>query len=159
VVLARLRTIEDDRGARRRIAAPAEVVGLVRVAEGDGAAAEAYRRLEGGRWFLRAMVAVYGLWLGVKFAANVVSGRVSLVGLGSGVVLLLVLAWFVWRRSHWLMRRPPAEVRAIMLGLGRCPACGYSLRGFVAEGDGATVCAECGGAWRMDARNTDHAEP
>jgi hypothetical protein len=31
-----------------------------------------------------------------------------------------------------------------------CPACGYSLRGLSAEGDGARVCSECGGAWRWD---------
>jgi hypothetical protein len=39
---------------------------------------------------------------------------------------------------------------AIMLKHRRCPRCGYDIRGLPAEAaDGATVCPECGGAWRL----------
>jgi transcription initiation factor TFIIIB Brf1 subunit/transcription initiation factor TFIIB len=32
----------------------------------------------------------------------------------------------------------------------RCPHCGYDLRGLAADPeDGATVCPECGCAWRL----------
>jgi hypothetical protein len=38
----------------------------------------------------------------------------------------------------------------IMLAHRRCPHCGYDLRGSPADAtDGATVCPECGCAWRM----------
>lgn len=31
----------------------------------------------------------------------------------------------------------------------RCPVCGYDLDGLAAEGDGCTLCPECGAAWRV----------
>jgi hypothetical protein len=30
-----------------------------------------------------------------------------------------------------------------------CPGCGYSIKGLEVDGDGSTVCPECGGAWRV----------
>jgi len=52
-----------------------------------------------------------------------------------------------WRSG----RRARAErVRAVMLQHLRCPHCGYDLRGLpVDPADGATVCPECGCAWRL----------
>jgi hypothetical protein len=142
------KAIQDDRGATLPLAPPSEMVGVARAADGDAAAAEVYRRLEGGRWFVRAIVGVYLLWLGAKLAADLVGGRLSLVRFGMGLVVLALLVWLLTRRSNWLQRRPPAAVRSIMLGMGRCPACGYSLIGLAPAGDGMTVCSECGGAWK-----------
>jgi hypothetical protein len=43
------------------------------------------------------------------------------------------------------------RVRDVMLGHRRCPHCGYDLRDLPADPDDhATVCPECGGAWRID---------
>jgi hypothetical protein len=42
------------------------------------------------------------------------------------------------------------RIRNIMLQHLRCPHCGYDLRLLpTAPGDGATVCPECGCAWRL----------
>lgn len=46
----------------------------------------------------------------------------------------------------------------IMLVHRRCPHCGYDLRGLpVDASDGATVCPECGCAWRLDSREPSRA--
>jgi len=42
------------------------------------------------------------------------------------------------RDRHLIASLPPA-----------CVVCGYDLTGMAAEGDGCTVCPECGGAWRL----------
>lgn len=54
-----------------------------------------------------------------------------------------------WRSG----RRARAKlVCAIMLKHLRCPHCGYDIRGLpIAPEDGATVCPECGCAWRLEA--------
>jgi hypothetical protein len=63
---------------------------------------------------------------------------------------LVGLIWFtiaIVRQRRTRRRR----VQAVMLKHGRCPHCGYSLTGLpVDPGDGATVCPECAGAWRID---------
>ena len=61
-------------------------------------------------------------------------------------VLNIVIVWFV---SRYIRSK---KVRRIMLGHRRCPHCGYDLRNLpVDEADGATVCPECGCAWRLSA--------
>jgi hypothetical protein len=59
---------------------------------------------------------------------------------------------FVWPFIVWgtLKRRRWGKIPAAMLRHSRCPHCGYDLRGLpVDPGDGATVCPECGCAWRL----------
>jgi len=46
-------------------------------------------------------------------------------------------------------RRTTFEWRDLLSASDRCAACGYSLAGAVAEGDGCCVCPECGAAWRV----------
>lgn len=42
------------------------------------------------------------------------------------------------------------KVRAVMLACGYCPHCGYELHGLAPDpSDGATVCPECGCAWKL----------
>ncbi len=58
-------------------------------------------------------------------------------------VVLGVLAWSVW---------PGRVGRTIARGRvarGCCGSCGYWLQGLRAQGDGCTVCPECGSAWRL----------
>lgn len=69
------------------------------------------------------------------------------IHLGIVVVFTLIATWMVLpliRRMLWSWRWQ-AKYKAI----GRCPACQYSLVAIDPEQDGATVCPECGGAWRM----------
>jgi hypothetical protein len=57
------------------------------------------------------------------------------------------LAWNVLKRSRF------GKVTAAMLKHRRCPHCGYDLRLLPTDPeDGATVCPECGCAWRLDDR-------
>ncbi|MGD2107988.1 MAG: hypothetical protein PVI86_01225 [Phycisphaerae bacterium] len=43
------------------------------------------------------------------------------------------------------------RIKTVMLRHQRCPHCGYDIRGLPTDpGDGATVCPECGCAWRLD---------
>ena len=53
-----------------------------------------------------------------------------------------------WRSGR---RARAKRVRAVMLEHLRCPHCGYDIRGLpTAPEDGATICPECGCAWRLD---------
>jgi DNA-directed RNA polymerase subunit RPC12/RpoP len=68
--------------------------------------------------------------------------------LGSlGVAAFAISAIMFWRGG----RQARAKlVCAIMLKHLRCPHCGYDIRGLPANTeDGATVCPECGSAWRL----------
>ncbi|MHC4126988.1 MAG: TFIIB-type zinc ribbon-containing protein [Planctomycetota bacterium] len=59
---------------------------------------------------------------------------------------------FVWPFIVWgtLKHRRWGKIPAAMLKHFRCPHCGYDLRGLDADPeDGATVCPECGCAWRL----------
>jgi len=42
------------------------------------------------------------------------------------------------------------RVCGVMLEHRRCAHCGYDIRGLPVADDGATVCPECGCAWRLD---------
>lgn len=66
-----------------------------------------------------------------------------------------VLLLSVWPAAlfFWLMakRRRWGWIRRAMLKHLRCPHCGYDLRLLPADpADGATICPECGCAWRLD---------
>ena len=63
------------------------------------------------------------------------------------------MVWVIWLPAAFVQRRRSQRKRvtAIMLKHRRCPHCGYSLLGLpVDPSDGATVCPECAGAWRLD---------
>jgi hypothetical protein len=49
-------------------------------------------------------------------------------------------------RSHSYRKAGLACLRA-----GLCPSCGYDIATHAPEGDGCTVCPECGAAWRLRA--------
>jgi hypothetical protein len=59
------------------------------------------------------------------------------------------LAVVVWREGRAAGRR---RALAVLLGRRRCAQCGFDLAGSPADPtDGATVCPECGAAWRLPA--------
>ncbi len=57
-----------------------------------------------------------------------------------------LLLWAVGRSAR------ATRITDVMLDHRRCPHCGYDIRDLpVDPADGATVCPECGCAWRLDA--------
>jgi hypothetical protein len=69
------------------------------------------------------------------------------------VLYLLCLPWIIW---FSIKRKRFGNAAAAMLKHFRCPHCGYDIRMLPADPtDGATVCPECGCAWKLgDARET-----
>jgi hypothetical protein len=69
-----------------------------------------------------------------------------------GLLYLCSLPWITW---YGIKRKRFGNVAAAMLGHRRCPHCGYDLRFLPTHpADGATVCPECGCAWRLDTRQS-----
>lgn len=76
----------------------------------------------------------------------------------SWVVLVWLCVWgatmYVIRlrygrdRSHRTLRITAS--RRVLLAEERCASCAYLLTGIPAEGDGCTLCPECGAAWQLD---------
>ncbi len=65
----------------------------------------------------------------------------------AALVYFSIVPWVFW---FGLKRARFGKVATAMLKHGRCPHCGYSLRGLAAdEQDGATICPECGCAWNL----------
>lgn len=58
-----------------------------------------------------------------------------------GTVLGIEMARHGWRSPQYAIDA--------MKRVGRCPSCAYRIDGVTPEGDGCTVCPECGGAWRL----------
>ena len=88
---------------------------------------------------------------GIDFFREVVFGG---TGLGAFIISRLLpltplwalpmMIWFVSSQVRF------KRVCRVMLKHGRCPHCGYDLRNLPAdETDGATVCPECGCAWKL----------
>ena len=84
------------------------------------------------------------LLLDVIFAnAGLAEAAKRLAPLTAPVAGLLCI-WFVSARVRF------KRIRNIILKHSRCPHCGYDLRMLpVDPADGATVCPECGCAWRL----------
>ena len=60
---------------------------------------------------------------------------------------------FVWVYNGFRKARHVRweRVRRVMCEHLRCPHCGYDIRGLpVAPEDGATICPECGSAWKLE---------
>ena len=70
------------------------------------------------------------------------------IGVAAAVVASVVFpAWSLWLG---LRRNRTERTCWFMLSCRRCPHCGYDIRGLPTDyEDGATVCPECGCAWRL----------
>jgi hypothetical protein len=68
----------------------------------------------------------------------------------SSLLLFCVLTWVYWIRAKY---NRFGKIAAAMLKYSRCPHCGYDLRMLPADPeDGATICPECGCAWKLEHR-------
>jgi hypothetical protein len=75
------------------------------------------------------------------------------VGIGDAIIILFFIIFFgglhLYLRSA--RRARFTRVCGIMLKHLHCPHCGYDIRGLpTAAEDAATICPECGCAWRLD---------
>jgi hypothetical protein len=70
----------------------------------------------------------------------------------AGLIYLCSFPWIIW---YAIKKRRFGKIAAAMLRYQRCPHCGYDLRLLPDDPtDGATVCPECGCAWKLDAVRT-----
>jgi hypothetical protein len=105
------------------------------------------------RGFVRVLVVV------VVFCTLVFLIRVIDLSLSSNFVgifdihsALLLQPW-LWVLLIWHLARLTRfkHVRAVMLEHRRCPHCGYDIRNLpTAPTDDATICPECGCAWKLE---------
>lgn len=65
----------------------------------------------------------------------------------AGLLWLCSMPWIVW---YIVRRKRSDQIRVVMLRHRRCPHCAYDIRDLPTDpGDGATVCPECGCAWKL----------
>lgn len=100
-------------------------------------------------------------------AALVVLGLFTTALIGGGIrsapyakstslIYLCALPWIIW---YGIKRKRFGNVAAAMLKYSRCPHCGYDLRMLpIDPADGATVCPECGCAWKLEHAGGARAE-
>lgn len=109
-----------------------------------------------GRERAALIVGIVGALLVISlFTYAVLTGdiRSAPIAKSSGLLLLCSIPLYAW---HSTKRSRFGKVGAAMLRHLRCPHCGYDLRGLRADaGDGATVCPECGCAWRLGQARAD----
>ena len=93
--------------------------------------------------FVCMLIAHFRKWGG---GFGVASRELSLWLVLLGIFVVNITLVWVFSRLGRLPR-----VCRIMLAHMRCPHCGYDLRGLpIDSSDGATVCPECGCAWKLE---------
>ena len=129
----------DDRGLVWRVSGDVRTV-----LRTDPEAARTYRevRQATGVWSRRteclvlfALLPALALVIGAVLQAGLLT-----VGMVLGVWIIVPLALGSIRL---------ACAANALLGVRRCAACAYELRGVEPESDGCTVCPECGAGWRL----------
>lgn len=146
---ARLRTLPDGRGQAHEVyRGPGWLGGNLRDDMSPEHAAELRRRLQRARWPVDAILILAGATLVWWLFRRVVSGPIGwdLVPAAGFVLVALAVLRQALRR---LADRPPQEVAAELLRLGRCPSCAFLLTSTAPQPDGCTVCPECGAAWKL----------
>ena len=96
------------------------------------------------RWKIELAIGAIGVtvFMGILVAPLVIPG----LGYHPAMFAMppLVMVVFIWA-GHRLLRD---RYYRVILAKGYCPSCGYRLVSARPEGDGCTVCPECGAAWR-----------
>ena len=107
----------------------------------------------GRRWIIWALIAApvayFGFFLYFTFLGRGSWRRpVMMVFYASYLVIPPVVAYLKLRKARQARNQ---RIHLIMLKHRHCPHCGYDIRGLPTDSeDGATVCPECGCAWRLD---------
>jgi len=146
-MIARLRTIRDNRGVRRQcVAAP---LALSRKPDDQSGAAlrDVQKRIDSSNFWPWLIAMLICLGLAIAMVLVIRSGPRTWL---TDVTLLALFAsmWGVWLAQRaWNRRRGMFIAAAMVRGL--CPACGYDLREIDPEEDGCSVCPECAGAWKI----------
>ena len=93
-----------------------------------------------------------GALLAISFLTHaLITGDIRDAPFPTGLIFLCCLPWIMWYNIN--KKKRFGKVAAAMLKHLRCPHCGYDIRGLpIDPEDGATVCPECGCAWRLDDR-------
>jgi len=112
------------------------------------------KEIGSGRSGVAQVRALFALWTLVAVpliafcAALVWGGQVRrLLAWTPAWLPILLFPWLTWLGAR---RRRYRRTLRVMLRHSRCPHCGYDLRLLPADpADGATVCPECGCAWRL----------
>lgn len=163
---ARAGFIRDDRGRKVTQLDPVKMRLLRRTGEMDRTALDAMCDEIGTGFSIRINPFVplfiggvcLFLFVGVITTIAVVrTGDFSEILDGRNVVLANIWFWpfMIWQFGR---RHRFGKIRKVMLRHRHCPHCGYDIHGLPAEEpDGATVCPECGCAWRLD--DTDGDRP
>jgi len=124
------------------------------IAEDIGPAYRRASRIAGWTFFILGAGGMTTMLL----RAYLFRGGLDTVGKILTLVNIICLALFmlgIWTGARKLRF---GRVKRIMLSHRRCPHCGYDLKGLsVDENDGATICPECGCAWRMSDEATEES--
>jgi hypothetical protein len=156
--------ITDDRGRKVTQLDPI-ALGLLR--QHDVIETEALRRIlqepgVGLKTFERIVfcIQVTGAILVVCFFTyeTITGGIASAIKAKSvGLIYLCMLPWIVW---FGMKRKRFSSIKPAMLKHHRCPHCGYDLRGLEIDADDrATVCPECGCAWKLPEATGQASQP
>ena len=94
------------------------------------------------RWKIELAIGLT-VFMGILIALLVLPG-LSYTPAMSGLPPLIVVV-FIWSGRRYARGR----YHRVILAKQYCPSCGYRLVGARPEGDGCTVCPECGAAWRL----------
>ena len=140
-----LRSVKDDRGR----SVPFRMVIGLRVSR--EIPKEARREIEDQvkadfradrRWKIELAIGLT-VFMGILVALLVIPG----IGYQPAMFALppLVVLVFIWSGRRYVRDR----FHRVILAKEYCPSCGYRLVGTPPEGDGCTVCPECGAAWRL----------
>ena len=88
-----------------------------------------------------------------QLAYALITGDIRNAPFPTGLLYLCALPWMIW---YGIKRKRFGNVAAAMVKHLRCPHCGYDIRLLSTDPtDDATICPECGCAWRM--KNADSA--
>jgi len=111
-----------------------------------------YRKAQTRFFWLFEILPLLAIPLGFAWLFFIRGGR-DLVGITLWMFILAAVVIAFTGYFHAARRKRFDRVKHAMLKRRRCPHCGYDLRDLPVDADdGATLCPECGCAWKLTAR-------
>ena len=144
----------DDRNNPVKIANPAHLAHDERLDRHDRRIIELFvagLQISDKQRFMKVLLALPGFLVFMQGVSVFIAARTSptptwhaWLWMGGGVALMWVpQLWHYWRAPSSM------EIVGILKRSGICPGCSYDLSRTHVAADGCTVCAECGGAWKV----------